>query len=126
MHEKGKFPSQPHQNPKGIHEVEAQEGESSQVREVKAVIPLRSGKEVDLPISKSKHEPESQAEKEKREEIKGKRKGNSTKKEDLESTMNEEPERTINQEEMIKKHIPPPFPQALHGKKGINNTSEIF
>ncbi|KAL6313382.1 hypothetical protein AAG906_001094 [Vitis piasezkii] len=38
----GKFPSQPHQNPKGIHEVEAQEGESSQMREVKAVITLRS------------------------------------------------------------------------------------
>ena len=33
VQEKGKFPSQPHQNPKGIHEVEAQEGESSQVRE---------------------------------------------------------------------------------------------
>ncbi|RVW27351.1 hypothetical protein CK203_110244 [Vitis vinifera] len=30
VQEKGKFPSQPHQNPKGIHEVEAQEGESSQ------------------------------------------------------------------------------------------------
>ena len=28
VQEKGKFPSQPHQNPKGIHEVEAQEGES--------------------------------------------------------------------------------------------------
>ena len=52
MQEKGKFPSQPHQNPKGIHEVEAEEGESSQVREVKAVITLRSGKEVDLPTSK--------------------------------------------------------------------------
>ena len=40
--------------------------------------------------------------------------------------MNEKPKRTINQEEMIKKHMPPPFPQALHGKKGINNTSEIL
>ena len=47
VQEKGKFPSQPHQNPKGIHEVEAQEGESSKVREGKAVITLRSGKEVD-------------------------------------------------------------------------------
>ena len=46
MQEKGKFPSQPHQNPKGIHEVEAYEGES-QIREVKAMITLRSGKEVD-------------------------------------------------------------------------------
>ncbi|RVW63253.1 hypothetical protein CK203_058654 [Vitis vinifera] len=92
VQEKGKFPSQPHQNPKGIHEVEAREGESSHMREVKAMITLRSGKEVDLPTSK----PESETEKENREEIKGKRKGNSAKKEDLESTVNEEPERTIN------------------------------
>ena len=96
VHEKGKFPSQPHQNPKGIHEVEAQGEESSQVREVKVVITLRSGKEVDLPTSKQEHEPESEAEKQKREEIKGKRKGMSAKNEDLESTVNEEPERTIN------------------------------
>ena len=101
--------------------MEAQEGESSQVREVKAVITLRSGKEVDLPTSKPKYEPETEAEKEKREEIKGKRKENSTKKEDLEAKVNEKSKRTINQEEMIKKHMPPPFPQALHGKKGINN-----
>ena len=106
--------------------MEAQEGESSQVREVKAVITLRSGKEVDLPTSKPEHEPESEAEKEKREEIKGKRKGNSAKNEDLESTMNEEPERIINQKDMMKKHMPPPFPQALHGKKGTNKASEIF
>ena len=43
------------------------------------------------------------------EEIKGKRKMNSAKKEDLESTMNEESERTINQEDKMKKHTPPPF-----------------
>ena len=90
------------------------------------MITLRSGKEVDLPTSKSEHDPESEAEKEKREEIKGNRKGNSAKNEDLESTANEEPERTINQEDMMKKHTPPTFPQALHGKKGINNASEIF
>ena len=96
VNKKGKFPSQPHQNPKGIHEVEAQEGESSQVREVKPMITLRSGKEVDLPTSKSKHELENEAEKEKIEEIKGKRKGNSIKKKDHEATVNEEPERTIN------------------------------
>ncbi|RVW85974.1 hypothetical protein CK203_041479 [Vitis vinifera] len=53
-------------NPKGIHEMEAQEGESSQVRDVKAVITLRSGKEVDLPTSKPEHEPESETEKDKR------------------------------------------------------------
>ena len=84
------------------------------MREVKAMITLRSGKEVDLPTSK----PESETEKENREEIKGKKKGNSTKKEDLEANVNEEPERTINQEDLMKKHTPPPFSQALHGKKG--------
>ncbi|XP_059589981.1 uncharacterized protein LOC100259837 [Vitis vinifera] len=93
MQEKEKFPSQPHQNPKGIHDVEAQEGESSKVRKVKAVITLRSGKEFDQPTSKPKHDEESVAEKEKN---------------------------------MMKKHMPPPFPQALHGKKGTNNTSENF
>ncbi|WJZ81260.1 hypothetical protein VitviT2T_001109 [Vitis vinifera] len=46
MQEKGKFPSQPHQNPKSIHEMETREGESSKLREVKVVITLRSGKEV--------------------------------------------------------------------------------
>ncbi|KAL6322445.1 hypothetical protein AAG906_008100 [Vitis piasezkii] len=39
---KGRFPSQPHQNPKGVHEVESQEGESSQMKDVKALITLRS------------------------------------------------------------------------------------
>ena len=110
VQEKGKFPSQPHQNPKGIHEMEAREGESSKLREVKVVITLRSGKEVDLPTTKLEEEPENEAEKEKREEIKGKRKWNSTKKEDREANVNERSERTINQEEMIKKHMPPPFP----------------
>ena len=51
--------------------MEAQEGESSKVREVKAVITLRSGKEVDQPTSKPKHDEESVAEKERREEMKG-------------------------------------------------------
>ena len=63
VQEKRKFPSQPHQNPKGIHEVEAQEEESSKVREIKAVITLRSGKEVDQPTSKPKHDEKSVVEK---------------------------------------------------------------
>ncbi|RVW57782.1 Transposon Ty3-I Gag-Pol polyprotein [Vitis vinifera] len=126
VQEKGKFPSQPHQNPKVIHEVKAQEGESSQMREVKAMITLRSGKEVDLPTPKPEQEPENEAEKEKREKNKEKKKWSNTKKEDLETKVNEKPERTINQEEVIKKHMPPPFPQALHGKREINNASEIL
>ncbi|RVW12767.1 hypothetical protein CK203_108806 [Vitis vinifera] len=108
VQEKGKFPSQPHQNPKGIHEVEAQKGESSQGEGSQSSDHSKGvGKEVDLPTFKPKHEPESEAEKEKRGEIKGKRKGNGIKKENNEAIVNEEPERTINQEEMIKKHMPP-------------------
>ena len=52
VQEKGRFSSQPHQNPKSIHEVETHEGESSQVRDVKALITLRSGKKVELPTAK--------------------------------------------------------------------------
>ena len=55
VQEKENSPSQPYQNSKGIHVVEeAQEGESSMVKEVKTVITL-SGKEVDLPTCKLEH-----------------------------------------------------------------------
>ncbi|RVW33541.1 hypothetical protein CK203_095921 [Vitis vinifera] len=58
VNEKGKFPSQPSQNPKGVHEVETQDGESSNLREVKAIITLRSGKEVDQPLPNVGHDEE--------------------------------------------------------------------
>ncbi|KAL6313677.1 hypothetical protein AAG906_010095 [Vitis piasezkii] len=76
-----KFPSQPHQNPKGIHEV----------REVKAVITLKSGKEVDQPTSKPKHDEER------------KRKWKSIEKDDCDSNVDEEPERIVIKEDMVKK-----------------------
>ena len=88
------------------------------MREVKVVITLRSGKEVDQPTSKSKHDEESVAEKENSEENKGKRIEKSTKKDDHESSVDEEPERIVIKEDMMKKHTPPLFLQALHGKKG--------
>ena len=115
VQEKGNFPSQPHQNEKGIHEIEAKEGESSQKKEVKEVITLRSGKEVDLPTSKLEHKVESEIEKEKMEEINGKRKGKSIEKDDYDLNIDEEPQRIVIKEEMMK-HMPPPFPQALNGK----------
>ena len=127
MQEKGKFSSQPHQNPKDIHEVEAHEGESSQVRDVKAMITLRSGKEVELPTPKPHVEKdEEEEETEKREEIKGKKKDISEGKKDHDSTMNANPEKELIKEEMLKKHTSPLFSQALHGKKGIRNASEIL
>ena len=38
----------------------------------------------------------------------------------------EEPERRVIKEDMMKKSMPLPFPQALRGKKGVNNPTEIF
>ena len=55
VQEKENSLSQPYQNSKGIHEVEAQKGDSSMVKEVKMVITLRSGKEDDLPTCKLEH-----------------------------------------------------------------------
>ncbi|RVW59595.1 hypothetical protein CK203_107445 [Vitis vinifera] len=43
VQEKGNLPSQPYQNSKGIHEVEAKKEESSMVKEVKTVITLSRG-----------------------------------------------------------------------------------
>ena len=38
----------------------------------------------------------------------------------------EEPEMIVIKEDIMKKSMPPLFPQALRGKKGVNNSSEIF
>ena len=32
----------------------------------------------------------------------------------------------VIKEDMMKKSLPPPFPQALRGKKGVNNPTKIF
>nr|CAN84028.1 hypothetical protein VITISV_024040 [Vitis vinifera] len=95
VQEKGRFPSQPHQNPKGIHEAETHEGESSQVRDVKALITLRSGKKVELPTPKPRVEEEEEEETKKMEEIKGKKKDISEGKEDHDSTVNGNPEKDL-------------------------------
>ena len=114
MQEKENSPSQPHQNSKGIHEVEAQKGESSMVKEVKTIITL-SGKEVDLPTCKLEHKVESETEKEKREEIKGKRKGKSIEKYDYDLSIDEISQRIVIKE-LMKKHVHPLFPQVLYVK----------
>ncbi|KAL6315327.1 hypothetical protein AAG906_000423 [Vitis piasezkii] len=59
MQEKENSPSQPHQNQKGIHEMEAKEGD----------------KEVDLPTCKLEHKEESETEKEKRRKSKERKMG---------------------------------------------------
>ena len=56
--------------------------------------------------------------KKKREEIKGKKKDISERKEDHDSTVNSNPEKELIKEEMMKKHISQPFPQLCMGKRG--------
>ncbi|RVW30299.1 hypothetical protein CK203_094536 [Vitis vinifera] len=93
VQEKGRFPSQPHQNPKGIHEVETHEEESSQVRDVKALITLRSGKKIEKPTPKPHIEEKKEEETKKGEEMKEKKKDVSEMKEDHDSTVNANPRR---------------------------------
>ncbi|KAL6349820.1 hypothetical protein AAG906_001707 [Vitis piasezkii] len=122
--DRGRFPSQPHQNPKGVHEVESQEGESSQMKDVKALITLRSGKKIEKPTPKPHVEKEEEIKKGK--EMEDKESEISEEKKDSDSTMNAIPEKELLKEEMLKKSTSPPFPQALHGKKGIRNVAEIL
>ena len=68
--------------------------------EVKAIITLRSGKEIEQPG------PMTAEETEKEKEV--------------------EPERIIIREDSMKKNMPHPFPQALRGKKKITNQAEIW
>ena len=124
VNEKGKFPSQPHQNPKGIHEVESKDEDSSKVRDVQAIITLRSGKEVHQPEHDQRKAKEDKADR--NEEKKNERKGKEVQmKESIIPSMDGEPQ-ILLKEGMMKKHMPPPFPQALRGKKPIKNASEIL
>ena len=91
---KGRFPSQTLPNPKGIHEV------GSGMDEVKSIITLRSGKEVDQPLPKPVEE----------------------------SRQGEEmqPEHILLEEDSMKYLIAPPFPQALRGNKKATQQAGIL
>ena len=54
VQEKGKFPSQPQQNPRRVHEIGEKNENFAKVDEVKAIITLRGGKQVDQPVPKPK------------------------------------------------------------------------
>ena len=92
--ERGRFPSQTLPNPKGIHEV------GSGMDEVKSIITLRSGKEVDQPLPKPVEEY---------------RQGEEM-----------QPEHILLEEDTMKYNIPPPFPQALRGKKKETQQASIL
>ena len=100
VQEKGKFPSQTQQNPKGVLEIAYLSETTPKMDEVKVVITLRSGKKVEQPMPKPLDEAKEGQE--------------------------EEPERIVINEDMMKKSMPQPFPQALRGKKGVNNPIEIL
>ena len=63
------------------------------MRDVKALITLRSGKKVELPTPKLYVEEKEEEETKKREEMKGKKKDISEGKEDHDSTVNANPEK---------------------------------
>ncbi|RVW12157.1 Retrovirus-related Pol polyprotein from transposon 297 [Vitis vinifera] len=121
---KGNISFSTHQNPKGVHEVESQEGESSQMKDVKALITLRSGKKIEKPTTKPHVQKEEDIKK--GDEMEDKESEISEEKKDSDSTMNAILEKELLKEEMLKKSTSPPFPQALHGKKGIRNAAEIL
>ena len=76
-------------NPKGVHEVGS--ASNSGMDEVKAIITLRSGREIEQPVPMTTEETCKEKE--------------------------AEPERVIISEDPVKKAIPLSFPQALRGKK---------
>ena len=100
VQEKGKFLSQPQPNPKGVHEVTSFSEPTPRIDEVKAVITLRSGKHIEqpmpTPVEETKEEKEAES------------------------------ESIVIKEDMMKKSMSPPFPQALRGKKKVINQTEIL
>ena len=87
--EKERFPSQTLPNPKGVHEIGS--SSNSRMDEVKAIITLWSGKEIEQPVPMTAKETDKEKE--------------------------AEPERIIISEDSMRKNMPPPFPQALRSKK---------
>ena len=95
MQEKGKFPSQTQPNPRGLHEVSSFSEPSYRMDEVKAIITLRSGKELKQPAPKAIEQ-------------------------GLEAKETE-PEEVVIKQSALKNSTPPPFPQALKSKKKAIN-----
>ena len=98
VQERGRFPSQTLPNPKGVHEVGS--SSNSRMDEVKAIITLRSGREIEQPVPKA-----------------------------VEETCKEkeaEPERVSISEDSMKHCMPPQFPQALRSKKMASQQAGIL
>ena len=111
VQEKGRFPSQTLPNPRGVHELSFLSEPAPKMDEVQAIITLRSGKEIEQPMSKLVGKT--------REREEG------------------EPEHIIIKEDSMKGSMPPPptpppppppplFPQALRGKKKASKQEGIL
>ena len=100
VHEKGKVPSQTQPNPRGLHEVSTSNEPNSRMDEVKAIITLRSGKELKQQAPKV---------------VKQGHKAEET-----------EPEEVVIKQTAEKNNTPPPFPQALKAKKKAINLAEML
>ena len=91
VQEQGRFPSQTLPNSRGVHELSYTIEPTQKMDEVQAIITFKSGKEIEQMVPKPAGKTEEQ------EEV--------------------EPEHIISKEDSMKKSMPPPFPQALRGKK---------
>ena len=100
MLEKGKFPSQTQPNLRGMHELSSSSDSNPINDEVKAVVTLRSGREVKPSAPKPVVEDPKVVELELEDEA---------------------PKR-----EIVNKSTSPPFPQALRNKKKAINQTEIL
>ena len=98
VQERGRFPSQTLPNPKGVHEVGS--SSNSELDEVKSIITLRSGREIEQPVPMAAEETCKEKE--------------------------AEPERVIISEDSMKHCMPPPFPQALRNKKKASKKAGIL
>ena len=94
------FPSQTQPNPRGVHELSSSSEPNPKIDEVKAVITLRSDKEVKQPIPKSVEEGQEAKE--------------------------AEPEEEEIKENAVKKSTPLPFSQALKANKKAINQAKIL
>ena len=84
----------------GVHELSYASELAPKMDEVKAIITLRSGKEIEQPVPKPVGETKEE------EEV--------------------DPEHIIIKEDSMKKSMPPPFPQALRGKKKASKQAGIL
>ena len=100
VQEKGRFPSQTLPNPRGVHELSYASEPAPKMDEIQAIITLRSGKEIEQPMPKLGGKTREQ------EEV--------------------EPEHIFIKEDSMKKSMPPPFPQALRGKKKASKQEGIL